>query len=439
MTRIPPDIMVKKMVFLVVCMLALIPGLSRSLTLDEALTLATESLPVYQAARLRVLSSEALYKATISPYFPRLDGSAAYRRISNTDDFDTRTYELRLSYLLFDGGERRANRSIERLNLENDREALRTTLIDLHYNVKIAFYTAIAQQESLAQRSIQLQDAQKDFEVAEGRYKFGVAKLSDMLQASVRLEQARFNLIQAEGDLAKAFADLNSLIGKPLDSRYPLEGSLDRETRVPDKRYFLDAALQKPEIRQAENAVRIAEQNRSLVRSTFFPLISAEASYQKTSGGGSFRFAFPEEKSAGITATWSLFDLSRFFRYRSAGIERAVSSEQLNETKRQLLLSVDRAYEDVTIASNQLNVARQQLKQAEHNYAQAFGEYKVGKADILSLVQAESFLATAREQLISSRLNLILSLSLLERTSGTLALSLTPGSPGSEAPKTAAP
>jgi outer membrane protein TolC len=99
-------------------------------------------------------------------------------------------------------------------------------------------------------------------------------------------------------------------------------------------------------------------------------------------------------------------------------LEKDVSSEQLNDLKRQILLDVHKTYEDFITASNNLKVAQQQLKQAEHNYSQAFGEYKVGKADILSLVQAESLLSTAREQIISSRLNLIVSRSLLERIAG---------------------
>ncbi len=86
------------------------------------------------------------------------------------------------------------------------------------------------------------------------------------------------------------------------------------------------------------------------------------------------------------------------------------------------MLNVHKTYEDFATASNKLKVAEQQLKQAEHNYSQAFGEYKVGKADILSLVQAESLLSNAREQLISSKLNLILSKALLEKIAGVESL-----------------
>lgn len=428
--------MYRKFLALSICLfITIVPDLSFSLTLAEALARAKGNLPSYRASLIRVKSTEALYKATLGPYLPSLDASTTQQRFyTSMGEFSSRNYALNLSYTLFDGGKRRANRNIAYLNLGSDREYLRKNLIDLEYNVKSAFYTVLAQKESLTQRGVQLQDARKDYEIAGGRYKLGVAKLSDVLQASVRLEQARFNLVQSEGNLRKAFSDLNSLIGNSLDSRYDIQGSLDTDTKLPDKNSLYDAALQRPEIKQAENSLKIAENNKKSALSTFYPVVSAAASYTKTGGGtpgigtangaaaGGIGFATvsPEEKAIGVTATWNIFELGKFFRYRSSKLEREVSSESLNDIKRQVLLNVHKTYEDFITASDQINVAQQQLKQAEYNYSQALGEYKVGKADILSLVQAESLLSTAREQLVQSRLNLMLSRSLLERAAGIL-------------------
>ncbi|HEX8948807.1 MAG TPA: TolC family protein [Dissulfurispiraceae bacterium] len=426
---------------------------SQALTLDEALTLAKENLPSYKAAMIRVKSTEALYQASLGPYLPSLDASTNQQRIYvPSQELTSRNYELTLSYTLFDGGKRRANRNIALLNLGADREELRKNLLDLEYNVKVAFFTAMAQKEVLDQRTTQLKDAQKDYDVAEGRYKAGVAKISDRLQASVRLEQARYNLVQAEGDLKKSLSDLHSLTGVPLDSPYALQGALEADTSLPGRDKLSEAALRRPEVKQAENALKISENNRSSALSTFFPVISASATYTKTGGSAfgagtsgisgagagapgsgapsgitnasSFTGFFPEEKAIGITATWNIFELGKFFRYKSSRLEKEVSSEKVSDIKRQLLLGVHKTYEDFVTASNQLGVAQQQLKQAEYNYAQALGEYKVGKSDILSLVQAESLLATAREQLVTSRLNIILSRSLIEKTAGILRTSL---------------
>ena len=392
--------------------------ISYSLTLDEAISLAKETLPFYKASLIRTQSTEALYNASLGPYLPSLDASTIQRRFyTSSDEYPTSSYDVTLSYTLFDGGNRRASRNIAWLNFDISKEDLRTKLLDLEFNVKNAFFNAIAKKDTLEQRNIQLLDAQKDYEVAEGRYKFGVAKILDVLQASVRLEQARFALIQGEGDFKKALLELNSLIGKPLDSQYDIQGTLDMEVKPPERNKLSQAVLQRPEIKQAEDSLKIATQNKSLVLSSFYPTISMSASYNKTDSGV-FITSFPEEKIASLSATWNIFELGKFFRLKSSGLEKDVSSEQLNDLKRQILLDVQKTYEDFITALNNLKVAQQQLKQSEQNYSQALGEYKVGKADILSLVQAESLLSTAREQLISSRLTLVSSKVLLERIAG---------------------
>lgn len=391
---------------------------AHSLTLYEAISLAKETLPSYKASVISVNSTEALYNASLSPYLPTLDLSTTHSRIYASDEeFAMRSYDATLSYTLFDGGNRRANRNIARLNLDISKEDLRENFLELEYNVKVAFYTVISVKETLEQRKIQLQDAQKDHEVAEGRYNLGVAKLSDVLQASVRLEQAKLNVIQSEGDLKKALSDLNSLIGRPLNNQYDIEGSLDFDVRLPDRDKLSNVVLLRPDIRKAEDSLKIAGHTKSLTASALFPTLSAQASYTKF-GGGTSGSTFPEEKIASLTATWNIFELGKFFNLKSTRLEEDIVSEDLSELKRQVLLDIYKAYEDFITADHTITVAQQRLKNAEHNYSQAFGEYKVGKGDILSLVQAESDLADAREQLITSKLNLLLSKTLLENITG---------------------
>ncbi|MCU0530836.1 MAG: TolC family protein, partial [Syntrophales bacterium] len=84
-------------------------------------------------------------------------------------------------------------------------------------------------------------------------------------------------------------------------------------------------------------------------------------------------------------------------------------------------------------ASRNVNVAEEQLKQALQNYDQAFGEYKVGKGDILSVVFAETLLAQAREQDVQAKLNLYLAKALLERVSGIERLDALQDTPGQSA------
>ncbi len=398
--------------------LLIVPSISDSLTLDEAILLAKQKLPSVKASELKIKSSEAIFHSSLSPYLPSIDASTEHQRIfTSQEELTSRIYDLTLTYTLFDGGNRKANRNIARLNLDISIEDFKKNLLDLEYNVKVAFYNAIAHKEIEELRRIQLKDAEKDYEIAEGRYKFGVAKLSDTLQASVRLEQAKFNLVQAEGEYKKALSDLNSLIGEALDTPHELQGTLDITFEYIDINKLFSVTLQRPEIKQAEDLLKISEQYKLVSKSSFYPNILLNASYTKT-GGDLSRTSFSEEKTAGLTARWNLFDLGKFYKLRSSEFERRLTLENFNDLKRQLLLDVNNIYQDYITASRNLLVAKEQLKQAEYNYSQALGEYKVGKADILSLILAESFLSNSREQLVNAKLNLVLSKALLERTAG---------------------
>ncbi len=413
----------------------LLVSAAQALTLDEALSRARETLPAYKASLLKMKSTKSLYDASLGPFFPSLDAVAFYDRHYDSTlagrDYTSRGYNLTLSYLLFDGGKRYANRSIARLNFESTTEETRRQLIELEFSVKIAFYSALARRDSLDQKRLQLQDAMKDFEIAQGRYKYGVAKLSDTLQASVRHEQAKFNVISAEGAFRKATAELNSLIGERLNAKLTLEGSLEAPASVPSLSALHASVIEKPEIKQAENEISIANNARKIEMSTFWPALNANATYSWGKNG----LTSPprtEDRIVSLSVKWNIFELGKFFRTKAAAIETGVAAERLQDIKRELLLAVQKSYEDMFTALGKLNVAREQLKQAEQNYKQAFGEYKVGKADILSLVQAESLLADARDQLILTRLDVQVAIAVMERVAAVPRLESLPRAAVSE-------
>ena len=408
---------------LIVFIMGIIPafgGSAAALTLQDALSKARENLPSYQAVKKKVETADAAYQATLGAYLPSLDVSAqADRDYRSSDDYSTKGYGATLSYGLFNP--RRAPvREIAGFNLETQKEELRKNLLELDYRVKVAFYTALADKDILAQRRIQLTNAQTDYDIAEGRRKLGVARLSEALQASVRLEQARFNVVQAEGNLNKAVSELSSLIGSSYENNNSNdlpEGTFSSGNGVPEFQPLADATLQRPEIRQAEIALKTARSNLSLSSADFYPTLSANLSYSR-SDAGTLGTRMAEDKNIGATASWNIFELGKFYRKKSAGIEMAISDENIKELKRQLLLDCRKGWEDLATALRNKTVAGAQLQQASQNYEQAFGEYKVGVGDILSLVQAESLLAGAREQLIAAQLNVALAASLLEKISG---------------------
>jgi len=393
------------------------PGAVRALTLEEAMEQAEGSLPALKAADGRVGSREALYKASLSPYLPTLDvATIQEKRKQNSLSFDQSTYDITMAYTLYDGGRRRADRNIARLSRDSEKEERARTLLDLQFDVKSAFFSTIARRDILQHRKVQVEDSRKDYEVAQGRNELGVAKLSDVLQSSVRFEQSKFNLVQGEGELQKSLAELNSLLGRSLETEYDLAGDLESRVSMPDPDRLGRAVLERPEIRQSEYAVDVARNNKTRQLSEYLPIVTASASYNKLEANR--LISSLEDKSIGITATWNIFELGKFYRTKAAGFDVQVTRENLDETIRKLLLELRVAYEDFVTASRNVLVAEEQLKQAEHNYAQTFGEYKIGKSDIIALVASGIALSNAREQHTVTKLNLVLAKTLIERATG---------------------
>ena len=73
------------------------------------------------------------------------------------------------------------------------------------------------------------------------------------------------------------------------------------------------------------------------------------------------------------------------------------------------------AYKDLELAFSNYQIASELVKEAQVNYNQAYGEYKVGKGDIISLIQSELNLAQSKVDWAQQLLNYNIAISALER------------------------
>lgn len=387
------------------------------LTLEEAIRSAIENYPGYKARLYSKQKQLYEYRSTLSPYLPSLDLSISQRKFYvEPEDYDITSLELKLSYTIYDGGKRQSQRLSSKALLNIADEELRQGLVDLASRIKLAFFNALAKREILTQRKTQLTYAQKNYEVARGRYELGVARLSDTLQASVRLEDAKARIVEAEGELSKSLSELSSLTGISIKED-ELEGELMEPAYLPDKSTLIELAKKSPDVRKAEFQKDLSISERKFSSADFLPSIYIDATYTRNSGSRSGIYP-DEEKTIGARLTFNIFELRKFFKLRSTYYSIRAAEEGLKEAMRTVELNISKAYEDLLTALKRLEVAKEQVRASQQNYEQAFGEYKVGKGDILSLIQAESILADAMESLINSKLNIWISLTTLERTAG---------------------
>lgn len=401
---------------------------ARAITLEEAVKKAVDISYLMEEQREVTKRTEYSYRATIDPYLPRADIQASYSRAlsspqtvstySGTDSYmggsrDTFAAAGSISYRLFDGGERYARRKGTHSLLEKERERLKSVRVEVMFSMKSAFFTALGKKLIVGEKQEALRINQRVYDLTKGRYDEGVAKKSDVLQAEVRVSTARIDLATARKEYEKALEDVWSLLhGTAGES--DVEGNLTEVSVEQSPERLIQRAFEvKPEIIAQEKEIERLIQVKNEKESSWYPKLDAQL--QQTRQDRRF---FPEGRSDSfmINMTFPLFDgPGRYLNVQGAQRDVAAARQRLEETKRIVKLNIVQAYTDYQLSRERVALFRELVREATVSFDQVFGEYKVGKGDVLSLFLAERDLTQAKENLITSLYQTNLALAGLER------------------------
>jgi outer membrane protein TolC len=385
--------------------------------------MAHDYYPILQSRIKQSKQARDLYISSYDPYFPVISTGYSYRNAFDTTlhnitynkiwDVQYSAY-VGASLRLFDGGFRRSKTKEAYHAYKQTENDVDITENDLNYNVKQAFYTAMAAEKIYNVAKVTEKVAQKNFDLAQARRAEGVARLSDVTQAQVRLIQSKMDTESAKKDMEKAFSNLNSLIGLPLDDNYTLEEKFITDF-IPEELPKLESiALRKrPEVDKQLHELGYTKATIKEQWSNFWPKVDFQIYYNWYD-----RDSHLDEHEAALmtSATFNLFDgLGRFYRVSAQKEALYASQKNLLEAKRNIRLEVNNAYKDIERSYANYNTAINLVKEGKVNYNQAYNEYKVGKGDIIALLQAEVNLARSKMTLIQQKMNYNIAISSLER------------------------
>lgn len=396
-------------------------NLSFALDLEQAVKLALKNHPFLKQKFSELRSKRFDYFTTYGNFIPTLSFDYTYSKYRDTEpDYFSRNYSFSFYWTIYNSGQNILLNRIKEKLLKSSQNDYSETVLDIKFQIKKAYYTACANREILRFRKIQLKAAEKNFQMAEKKLKLGLVKRSDYLQAKVRLENVRYMLFQAENEYKKSIAHINSLIGFPLDTQTEIDTSILTQVekeKIPDFRSIKKTAFHRPIFRQYTYDLEASKLRSIQSILSFTPSIYISYSINRdysTIYGNSQNYNIFR-----IGLSWTIFEgLKRYYYYLSSKEDERFYRYRLKELKRQILLNLYSLYLDLKTSYKNLEVSKTLLKEAEHNYKQALGEYRVGKGDIISLVTAESSLANAHETYVQSLLNIALTKAILEREMG---------------------
>jgi len=322
---------------------------------------------------------------------------------SNSTDFGS-SANLALSYLLFDFGGRAARIDAARAN---QRAALATyadTAQTIALNTVTAYNSLQANRASVTAADASVRFARSSFDTAAARQLAGVATPADRLQAETALAQAQLTLQQAEGAARTAAGTLAVTVGMPpttvldLAQVQPL-ASADRLSRDVET-LIADAEKLRPDLASSRAGLDAAQASARAARSDTRPSVGLNAS-----NGLSYANSVNDRNSAsvGVSVSIPLFNgWDRTYRRAAAQAEVDRNIGLVEQTRQQAGLDVFTNATALDTAIRVLATARVLINSATASADIAQGRFKAGVGTFTDLLNAQSALANARQQLVSA-------------------------------------
>ena len=357
-------------------------------------------------------------------YLPNLTLNAGLNRNwpANGAAYNQRNIGLSLSYLLYDFGARSANLESAKQLLSaagHSQDSLVQTIflaaVQSYYQTQSSFAALTAAKESETA-------AQASFAAAQARYLAGSATPADKFSAQTAYSQATLNRIAAMGAHQIARGTLANTMG--LDVPQQIELVPSNQQSIPEDfqrniAALIDTARElRPDLQAAEAQVKSAQANTDAARAAAMPTIAlgATSAYQGVMGNGLSRGS-----TLGVTLSAPIFSgYAPTYRIRTTEAQVEVKQAQLERLRLQVALDVWTAYQNLTTATQALRSTADLLHSATLSEQMALGRYKAGVGIMLDVLNAQSALASARQQDIQARFNWNVSRATLAQAMGSL-------------------
>ena len=398
------------------------------LTLGEAVRLAARQSAAVEGANLRteqararveqrrgdlvpnlstaaVESGHTLNSATFGLNFPPLPGQAPFldprgQVIGPVNTFDLRG---RVSQTLYDPAAVRRVRAAEAsaVALGADAATLgEQAAVQAAFGYLNALRAAARLDARLADSSL----AAELLSIAREQLRAGVGVALDVTRAESQLMGVRAQLISARNDRERARLTLLRALNLPLDTPLELADSLGALPEVPDARdpqaAFDQAARSRPDVKAAEQQARAAQIQLGAIESERLPSVGvfADDGIIGTSLGrmlGTYAW--------GVQISWPVFDgLRRASRvHEQQAVAREIDVRE-RDLRQQVGVDVRTAVLDLSSAREAADAARERLRLADQEVAQARDRFRSGVTGNGDVITASLTLNGARTDLIDA-------------------------------------
>lgn len=391
----------------------------QSTLLEKYRTMALDYNHDLKAAEKNIAASMEVEKSARADLKPKLAGAASFQYtgnpmeltldipsigLSKTVEGKNLNYGGSLSILqpVYTGG-----RVLESIRMAQHQQALvgnqAKALNDaVCYQTDIQYWSAVARQEIV--------DVAEDFrnsiaalvKTIKERVEVGLVDPQDLLMAEVKLNEAEYQLLQAQSNFETGRMALNSMIGVRLEQPTELDAQIP--IVVVSDSLWLSTGMGRPEIQMAYDKIRIAESTKKLNDSQFKPqfYVGVEGSY--SSPGYNFKKDLDPNYAVYAKVSVPIFEWGkRRSEKRVSSFRIGMAEDNLNKVVDRVELEVSVARKALSQAIERVRLSESSLAKAEENEAKAVERYNEGKVSVVEVIDAQTYRQTSQVNYVQAK------------------------------------
>ena len=395
-------------------------------SLPQCITYAKKNNIQINTLRLSKLTSEQEYLLAKAGRLPNLAGSVSQNLTHSNSGNNTNggggagfnasgQYTLNSSVTLYNGNYLNNNILQKNIAVESANLNIIQQENDITLQITQAYLTVLLDKETIISDTSIVNTSKAQVKLEQQRYNVGSAAKKDLIQLQAQNATDLYNLTAAMNTERGDLLTLKQLLLLPTDADFDVvkPDTIVTGNAITPLKVVEDTALKnRPEIKNGQIAVDIAQYDVKKVKAGYLPSLSAGGAIGTDYAGSSNYFSQLNNnfyQQIGLTLSIPIFT-RRAVKTQLEEAKINVDQAQLNysNTKITLSQSVERAFINVENAQGQFDAAMVQYQFNQESYRIANEQLKIGSFSIVDFLVQKTAYIQAQQALIQAKYNLLL-------------------------------
>lgn len=416
---------------------ALFASASEPLTLEQCVQMAFDNNRSLKQGEIQNAVNVVNYEQARKDLLPNLNASAGQRfsfgrslgadNVYQSANSSSSSFGISSNINLFDGLRMKYNIDARRSELQTSMAEMEKLKQDIALSVSSGFLQVLLNKELLKLAEAQLQFTEIKIEERRKQIDNGKMAEGEIYELVAQQAKEKQQLTQANIRLKLSLLDLAQIIEYPnfetLDVIVP-QNLLDNELAMLNADAVLKNAVQNhPDVLVAQRKIESANTNIKMAQSLYYPSLGFGAQlgsgYYNLNGFPNDSFAKQINTNLSTTLGFNLnipifnkFETQS--RVKTAKLNAAATSLQLETVKQQLQKTVQQAYQNALGAKANWDAAEQSVLASREALRFVERKYELGSASVYELYQAKNNMNVAESEIVQAKYEYVFRLKILE-------------------------